>query len=89
MNISIWKFPLFLRDEQIIRLPKYSVALYVAEQNDTLCLWALVDPAEETADYTVRIYGTGHRIDGDLPQSHIGTVQQGPAVWHVFWEASG
>lgn len=87
MNLSVWKFPLAVTDEQVIVVPDGATPLHVDVQDRVLCIWVLVSPYEAPAEQTIRIYGTGHKVDSDLSQFHVGTVLIGLLVWHVFWEA--
>ena len=85
MTRTIWEQPLFIRDEpQVVEWP--AGAEIVACQmtpGEQLCLWYLHAGAEERQARTFLVYGTGHPIQGG-PLEHVGTVQQGPFVWHVF-----
>jgi hypothetical protein len=53
-------------------------------QHGVPCLWALVDPEQDYTDRTIDIIVTGHDIVDLFTRTYIGTVQQGPLVWHVF-----
>jgi hypothetical protein len=82
---TIWKFPLDIEDKVRIPLPIGAEFLSVQVQNETLCLWALVDPdAEKTMRY-LSVYGTGHKIPDD-PGRYISTFQMlgGRLVFHAF-----
>lgn len=82
MHRTIHKYNLSATNGEIT-MPKGAETIAVQEQNGSICLWAIVDlnqPAEVRTFLTV---GTGQR----LPKSglaHIGTVQEGGFVWHVF-----
>ena len=87
---TIYKYPLLITDEQILRIPANAELLAVQFQRDTLCLWALVDPSTAAVDYKIHIYGTGNPVPVNPlqpPEIHLGTVQHhgGALVWHVFW----
>ena len=47
-----------------------------------LCIWARVNPGEPLEPFIIYIVGTG----GEVPagRTFIGTVLQGPWVWHFF-----
>lgn len=83
---TIWKFPLFVEDEQIVRMPKGAEILHAAFQLGVLCLWAKVDPDADEEERYVRIAGTGHPISESGGMRHIATVltADGSLVWHVF-----
>ena len=58
----------------------------VANQDGTLCLWAMVDKNSPKTDIEIEIIGTGNPIlfSGDFRRAFIGTVIIGDFVWHVF-----
>lgn len=83
---KIFKYPLRLirlTDTQTIQIPNGSTLLWVAVQNDVICLWAMVDPEQAMTTRTIVIIGTGNPIC-DMALDYVGTVMQGPYVWHVF-----
>ena len=82
----IWKFPISTTDIQSVDMPKGAEILTVQNQNDTPCIWALVDSENETVKRTFEIHGTGNPIDHDYNLKYIGTYQQldGRLVWHLF-----
>lgn len=83
---TIWKFPLEVTDLQTIQMPVDAHFLSVGQQDDELMLWALVDPENQLIPTTFAIYGTGHPIGAaESDEYHVGTVQVGPYVWHVFY----
>ena len=67
----IYKYKLEITDYQKIYLPIGSKILSVANQRESLCLWALVDPDGNFGEHLhhIEIIGTGNPI---------------PIVWHVF-----
>jgi len=86
MNDTIYKYPLAQKDRQIIDMPSGAECLSVHLQNGDVCLWALVNKAQASTDRVViRIVGTGNPFDRN-GLTFIGTVIQGPFVWHVFRE---
>jgi hypothetical protein len=85
MNRRIYKYPFKLASEVNIVLPFEARPLTVQEQNGVLCLWALVDPAEEKMQpRRFRIFGTGHDIERVESMFYLTTLQMGALVWHVF-----
>jgi len=83
----IYKFPIDIVVDQIIKMPTGSKVLTVQTQKDTICLWAIVDLKSTTfEDRKFSVYGTGHPFDKDYNLEYIGTVQQieGKLIWHVF-----
>lgn len=79
---KIFKYPLEIKNQQEISMPFGAVILTVQLQHDEICIWAKVNPANSPENVTVYVVGTGHEIpDGT---AYIGSVQQGPWVWHIF-----
>jgi len=87
---TIYKFPLAIVDSQRVALPAAACPLSVQDQNGSLVLWALVDPALLVVERTVWIFGTGEDAPAGIVEAehYVGTVQQahGRLVWHVFIE---
>jgi len=82
---TIWKFPLPLSDSVAIAMPERSRVLSVGVQSGgvrQLQLWADVNPGAAIVIRRFEIRGTGHPL-GDVGR-FIGTVIDGPFVWHVF-----
>ena len=83
---TIWKFP--LEPDGFMPMPQGAEVLCVQVQNETPCLWALVDPnAAEKETRVFRIYGTGHQIHEQASlDNYIGTfqLQGGLLIFHVF-----
>lgn len=82
---TIWKFPIDRMHNELL-IPFVARVLCAQFQGTVLCMWALVDPDSPKEKRVVHVVGTGEQIVGDLGE-YIGTVQQGPLVWHVFLEA--
>lgn len=82
---AIWKFPLIVRDEQWINMPRGARPLSVQVQNGTPCLWAMVDCDAQPEPHRFRLYGTGHPVD-EPAQHFVGTFQMydGSLVFHLF-----
>lgn len=84
---AVWKFPLDLAKTQIVYMPLDAQMLHVAVQGDNICLWAGVDPSlheEAVEPRMIQIVGTGAEELPDAGAWHLGSVQMGPFVWHVF-----
>lgn len=70
-----------------ISLPRGAKILSVAEQNERVVLWAMVDPKElALQERVIQIFGTGHPIEDAESLTFIGTVlmHKGKLVWHIF-----
>ena len=82
--LTIWKYELGIVDEQTITLPVNYELLALQMQNNTPCIWVLVDTESPQKDIKLVTYGTGHTILNH--STYIGTYQTGPLVFHVFVE---
>lgn len=82
---AIWKYPLDVTDKQVIQMPANAKVLSVADQAGVLTIWALVDVDAEKEARKFYVVGTGHPLDF-TGANFLGSVQQGPFVWHVFVE---
>lgn len=81
---TIHKFPLAIRDEQQIDLPGKPTLFKVGlDPAGDLCVWALVEPHHAPKPQRFFVVGTGHPVPADA-YIWIGTVNQGPFMWHVF-----
>lgn len=74
------------RCEEVLNIPKNFQVLTIQKQQDTLYLWALVDPTSENMKITIHTFGTGWEINNEEGLTYIGTLQSGEYVWHYFWE---
>jgi uncharacterized protein with FMN-binding domain len=83
--MTIWKFPLEVTDEQVVRLPTGAQILCVQVQGTTPCLWAKVDPMAAPKEWRVVTRGTGNPAKAN-DGSYVGTYQMhsGRLIFHVF-----
>lgn len=81
---TVWKFPLALKPEQTIELPKGAVILFTAvpAMAGEVTMWALIGADREMEPRRFAIRGTGHEVEEDL--LYVGTVIDGSFVWHIF-----
>lgn len=86
MNQRIYKYTLNLTDLQEVTMPAGAEILSAANQNGSLCLWALVDTDKESRRRFIEIIGTGNPIEknDNIIRRFIGTAVMNPFVWHVF-----
>jgi hypothetical protein len=83
---TIWKFPVAVTDDPVIRMPAGAQLLRFDLQDDVPTLWALVDDSSPVEDRTFRLAGTGHPLD-ELRRNarYIGTVLMSAGlVLHLF-----
>lgn len=77
---QIWKFKV----DNVIEMPKGAEILTVQLQDSfNACIWAVVDPENETENRIFEVVGTGHKFD-DTNKKYIGTWQDCMFVWHLF-----
>jgi hypothetical protein len=83
--MTIWKFPIEVRESQIVHMPKGAKPLTVQMQNGNPCLWTLCDETQPPEPRCVAVYGTGHKLPTN-PGNYIATFQmmEGMLVFHVF-----
>ena len=55
---TIWKFPLPVADQYVVKTPKGAEILTVQRQGDQACLWAIVDTNADTVARVFEIHGT-------------------------------
>lgn len=80
---AIWKFQLkFSASMQKVSAPRLGKAVFFGIQNGVYCVWAKVQPGEPDRERQFQIVGTGDEIP--LNWRHVGTVQNGDYVWHLF-----
>lgn len=86
---TVWKFPVQMNSSKndLFRVefdgPYGARPISVGLQGGATVLWAEVDTEHEIQRQHVYIVGTGHGIVPDHCR-FVGTVQQGPYVWHVY-----
>jgi hypothetical protein len=86
MAARIFKYPIEVKDKQVVSMPRGAQVLSVQMQNGKLTVWALCPAATAVHESrTFHVFGTGH----DLPEAadsrtFVATVQDGNYVWHIF-----
>lgn len=80
----IWKFTLELEGYQDVEMPAGAEVLHVAAQDNTPCVWALVDPKALRVPRRFLLCVTGTSPNGE--GKHVGTflLYGGAFVGHVF-----
>ena len=69
-----------------IELPAEFIALSVQIQNNTPCLWCLVETENLLTSRFFYVFSTGKPIDSELNLKFIGTFQSSWMVFHLFEE---
>ena len=81
----IWKQTLEKTKEQMIRVPATHNFLTAQMQDGQPTVWFECDPDTPLIDKKVYIAGTGWGVPLQKDAGeYIGTVQDGPLVWHVY-----
>ena len=86
--MQVWKYPLKIKDRQIIDMPLGANPLKAGVQDDRLMLWALINPDMELLPTTIHIIGTGREFRHEQ-LVYIDTVQMSTLTVHVFLEHPG
>lgn len=82
---TVYKYLLNFPDGGEVLMPAGAQILRVELQNNTPCLWALVDSKAETWVRKFRFFGTGEPIPEDVvPSRYIGTIFFHFLVFHIF-----
>ena len=85
--ITIHKYPIAITDQQLVHFPDGAQLLHVGpDPSGTICVWALVDTLSFPTGVMIYMVGTGHNAGHLHGKAHLGTVLNGPFVWHVFCE---
>jgi hypothetical protein len=80
--MRIWKYEIEIQGEIRIEMPHASEPLFIANQDDKLCMWVRVDPTLPKISRTFYIYGTGMDVPSFM--HYHGSAQVGQFVWHIF-----
>lgn len=81
--MKIFKYSVTERDGERVKMPQDARILSIQYQGDQLCIWAVVSPDSRIVNRILQRIGTGWDIPENLG-NYIGTVQDGPFVWHYF-----
>lgn len=84
---KIWKYELHGLQSTVFEMPRNARIVHVGMQGDVICLWALVNENAEKDRRVFRPFGTGHGIPTIRGSyEYVGTVFDGPFVWHIMEE---
>lgn len=85
MTKSIWKYQLEVVDQQQVLMPKNAKIISAGIDNENrICIWAIVNPSAPKHVRAIRIVGTGNPLEEADMWTFIGTVPAYPFIWHVF-----
>lgn len=90
MSRVVYRYTLGAADRQVVAMPGGADILHVGRTRTVVPhavdVWAAVDPDRPTVDRAFLVVGTGNPIP-DTAGRHIGSVDVGAFVWHVFEDA--
>jgi len=92
MKKVIYKYPLKIEDSFQLEMPVEAVPLRIDMQDGKPYLWAVVYPDLRMVTYTFYCLGTGFELPDNLteePHTYIGTLFEGPFVWHFWMNSPG
>ena len=87
----VHKYPLAINNEgdgvfrADVTMPCHAEIRYVDMQGSDITLWAELD--KEITGTEIRkflVVGTGREFDACTWDTYVGTVREGPYVWHIF-----
>lgn len=81
---AIHKFAVPTTEDGIIKVPKGAKFICAQMQDDRPHVWAIVETINPLVERVISVVGTGWAMDGFKADIYIGTVQDGPLVWHIF-----
>jgi hypothetical protein len=83
---TIYKYQLSITDIQSIKMPQGAEILSIQCQDNSPCVWALVDTDNLKEDRSFLMYGTGNPVDENYKKKYIGTfmMYSGSLVFHCF-----
>lgn len=87
MNLKIYKYPLAIKDSQVITLPAESTVLSIKNQHEVPVLYAAVNIACEIEGYVnIECRGTGQMLNGKEVTEITETLlfKNGNLVLHFF-----
>lgn len=87
--LTIYKYKLNQSGINKIQMPMDASVISVGlDPMEDICIWAIVETDNDMEERTFFVAGTGWDITEDLLEfteiSSLGTVRQGPFMWHIF-----
>jgi hypothetical protein len=84
-HLEVWKYelPRPSSEEQQYSIPEEAQIIDYQIQDGKFIFWALVDPDRTPTERCFVHTGTGWYLDYKELE-HVGTVQEGKHVWHLF-----
>lgn len=89
--ITVYKYPIQPSAEEIeLSIPGGGPVLSAGiDPMGRLCVWAIANTDEEDVPVNIYCVGTGWPLDWVMEREDaielVGSVKDGPYMWHVFW----
>ena len=86
---TIWKYPVPISETFTLSIPEGAIFVAFQLQGNELgvppdpYLWVEVNSEAPKREFRFFIVGTGHEIPSTA-KHHLGTIQAGPFVWHLY-----
>lgn len=86
--MKIFKYKIEVGSNEI-RMPRYAKIISAGlDNNDDMCIWAIVNEEREKEKRVILVTGTGWSI-GEFKENgrgvgFIGTIRKDPYMWHVL-----
>lgn len=82
---SVWKWAIPTKTEFVISMPINAKFLHLTDHPQLAMWWEIPDTGAPKESHTFKVFGTGWEMP-DTPMVYLGTVFQGPFVFHVYDE---
>lgn len=83
--MTVYKYPVEINDTFVLTMPAVAKPLHVALRHGSPYVWVAVNPETMDVDHQFQLCGTGHRRTDIAADTHVGSFQEGPFVWHLFY----
>jgi len=82
----VYKYDMPVSSDVTIEMPAGAQILRVAHFNGQSSVWALVDLKNDMQSYHFMVVGTGMVVNDERfrGSKYIGSIIDGPFIWHVF-----
>lgn len=83
---KIFKYRVPFQDFTEVSMPKGAKIIAVQNQDESLCIWAEVNPDAPNERRFFHVYGTGHVMHEECEETYLGTAQfqRGELVFHLY-----
>jgi len=83
--MKIFKYEIKVKELQQIEIAGFRKVLKVAEQNENLFIWCVVNDNDKQIDIkTVCVFGTGQELPVYKPNYFDTVITNNGLVWHIY-----